>query len=387
FRAAVRDGVTGLEVVPAVLSAVLDAPPDTVPAAYPDLRWLMVTGEATSPELVNRWLGRHPDLPLVNAYGPAECSDDTTLAFLRRTLDPEKVERTPIGQPVANLAMYVTDRHLRPVPLGAPGELICGGAGVGRGYLADPRRTAESFVPDPFAAGPGARAYRTGDLARWRADGQLEFLGRVDHQVKIRGFRIEPGEVEAVTRQHPGVRDCAVICREDTPGNRRLVAYVVAAGPEPVDLGDLRRAAREKLPDYMVPSAYVPLPELPRNAHGKVDRRALPAPDSDRPLLGSAYVAPRTEVETALAAIWSDVLGLTRVGIEDDFFEVGGHSLLLTQVAARINDAFGVDVPLRELFQRSTIAELARALEALRWAAGAPAPAGEAAEDEEEGVL
>ena len=391
FRSVVRDGITGIEVVPSVLAAVLDAPADTVPAAFPDLRWLMLTGEASPPALVNRWFARHAGPPLVNAYGPAECSDDTTLAFLRGALDPEKVERTPIGRPVANLAMYVTDRHLRPVPLGAPGELVHGGVGVGRGYLADPRRTAESFVPDPFAAEPGARAYRTGDLARWRADGQLEFLGRVDHQVKIRGFRIEPGEVEAVTRQHPGVRDCVVISREDTPGNRRLVAYVVAAGPEPLEVADLRRAAREKLPDYMVPSAYVALPELPRNAHGKIDRRALPAPDAERPLVGSAWVAPRTEVETILAAIWCDVLGLARAGIEDDFFELGGHSLLLTQVAARINDAFGVDVPLRELFQRSTIAELARALEALRWAAGVPAgvpvAAGAGGEDEEEGVL
>jgi amino acid adenylation domain-containing protein len=357
FDAVARDGITGLECVPSLLSALFDVQEET--ARDLSLRWLMLTGETLPPALVGRWLGRHPGIPLINAYGPAECSDDITHAHLREPLDPALVERTPIGRPVANFRLYVTDRALRPVPLGVPGELVAAGAGVGRGYLADPKRTAESFVPDPFAVLPGERAYRTGDLVRLRAEGHLEFLGRVDQQVKIRGFRIEPGEVEAVTLRHPQVRDCAVVAREDTPGNRRLVAYVVPMAGEEIDAADLRRAARGALPEYMVPALYVVLPDLPLTPNGKVDRRALPAPEGELVSRDTSYVAPRTSTETQVARIWGEVLQLDPVGVNDLFFDLGGQSLLAVQVVSRVRDALNVELPVQSLFNETSVATMA----------------------------
>ncbi|HEX2188234.1 MAG TPA: phosphopantetheine-binding protein, partial [Longimicrobiaceae bacterium] len=260
---------------------------------------------------------------------------------------------SPIGRAIPDLRLYVLDPARRPVPIGVPGELYVGGAGVARGYLNRPELTAQRFVENPFGEG---RLYRTGDRVRWLADGTLEYLGRLDEQVKIRGFRIELGEIEARLAEHPGVREAVVLAREDVPGDRRLVAYVVGE----VEADALRAHVRQGLPEYMVPSAFVVLDRLPLTANGKVDRRALPAPE-----LASAeerYVAPRTPTEEVLAGIWAEVLGIERVGVEESFFDLGGHSLLATRVVSRVRELFSVELPLRALFEGPTVAEMARVL-------------------------
>ncbi|MGH9361540.1 MAG: phosphopantetheine-binding protein, partial [Thermoanaerobaculia bacterium] len=238
--------------------------------------------------------------------------------------------------------------------------------GVARGYLGRLELTAERFVVDPAT---GGRRYRTGDRVRQRDDGELDFVGRVDHQVKIRGFRIEPGEIEAVMRHHPPVRECVVTCHDNGRGDRRLVAYVVPEPGADLDPAELRRRLRAVLPDHMVPAAYVVLDALPRNANGKLNREALPPPDGERLERDKTYTAPRTAVEEAMAAIWGEVLGMARVGVEDDFFDLGGHSLLGVQVVSRVAEAFGVEIPLRQLFGAPTVAGLAQTVERLRWAA------------------
>ena len=388
FPALVRDGITGIEPVPALMRALLDAPEDARPDTFPDLRWIMPTGEALTPQLASEWLERYPGIPLLNAYGPAECSDDVSFFTVETPPDPEVVPRMPVGKAVANLDLWVVDTNLEPVPVGVPGELLIGGVGVARGYMGDPRRTAEAFVPDPLGDAAGARLYRSGDRLRLLPGGDLEFLGRVDHQVKIRGYRIEPGEVEATLVDQDGVGQAVVICREDTPGDRRLVAYTVPEEGATVDFAEVRRALRATLPDYMVPAAFVGLDAIPLTPHGKVDRKALPAPSGDRPELEAEYVAPRNELEETLAGIWRDILGLERVGVKDDFFDLGGHSLLLTQVVARVRDAVGVEVPLRQFFDRSTLGELAEVIENVRWLSESENLVGTAiGDDEEEGEL
>jgi acyl carrier protein len=264
----------------------------------------------------------------------------------------------PIGRPVWNTALYVLDAGLRPVPVGTPGELYIGGVQVARGYQGRAAMTAERFVPDPFSLQGGARLYRTGDRARWRADGAIEYLGRLDFQVKVRGFRIELGEIESVLRRHQSVADCVVMARAETD-ETRLVAYIVGEA----EAEALRAHVRRSLPEYMVPSAFVPMDALPLTPNGKLDRRALPAPE-----LASAkekYVAPRTPVEEVLAGIWAEVLRLERVGVEDSFFDLGGHSLLATRVVSRVRDAFAIELPLRALFERPTVAVLAPQVESL----------------------
>jgi hypothetical protein len=249
---------------------------------------------------------------------------------------------------------------MQPVPIGVPGELYIGGVGLARGYLGRPDLTAERFVPNPFSGETGARLYKTGDRVRYRADGNLVYLGRLDHQVKIRGFRIELGEVEAALRQHPQVRDCVVVAREDTPGDKRLAAYVVPAphsGPEP-DM--LRRFLRAKLPDYMVPSAFVVMVALPLTSSGKVDRERLLVPEQARPAGG--YAAPRGQVESRLVPLWEEVLGVHPVGVTDNFFDLGGHSLLAGRLLTRVRAAFQADVTLEAFFGEPTIAGLATAL-------------------------
>jgi acyl carrier protein len=270
---------------------------------------------------------------------------------------------TPIGRPIANTQAFILDRHLNPVPIAVTGELYVGGDGLARGYLHRPELTAEQFVPHPFSNTPGARLYRTGDLARYRSDGTIDFLGRIDNQVKIRGFRIELGEIEAILSQHPQVRKSVVLARGDLAGDKRLVAYVVT-NPDPAPtISELQRFLRHRMPDHMVPSAFVMLDKLPLTPIGKVDRRALPAPDRARPEIEEAFVPPRTPVEELLASIWREVLGLQQVGIHDDFFDLGGHSLIATQVLSRVRRAIQVDLPLRRLFQAPTIAQLAKAIE------------------------
>ncbi|MET0395834.1 MAG: condensation domain-containing protein, partial [Longimicrobiaceae bacterium] len=299
-------------------------------------------------------------------YGPTE----TTIYTTAHACAPGVAEAPPIGRPVEGARVYVLDAWGEPAPVGVPGELYVGGAGVARGYLDRPALTAEAFVPDPFGEEPGGRLYRTGDAVRWRASGELEFLGRLDEQVKVRGFRIEPGEIEARLLAHPEVREATVLAREDAPGDRRLVAYYAAEAV--VEAEALRAHLAGSLPEYMVPAAFVWMEALPLNANGKVDRRALPEPGGDAYARGS-YEAPLGEVEAALAGTWAEVLGVGRVGRWDHFFEMGGHSLLATRVISRVRQAFGVEVPLRALFEEPTVAGLARRILALR-PDSAPAP-------------
>jgi len=365
------DRVTVAEVVPSVLRFFLEEAERRGQARPPlaALRWMVPTGEALPPELCRRWLAAYPSVALVNAYGPTECSDDVTHQRIERA-PAAGVARTPIGRTVRNLHLEVVDRGPGPVPAGVAGELWVGGVGVGRGYLRDPRRTAEVFVPDPWGR-PGARAYRTGDRARRLADGTLDFLGRIDHQVKVRGFRIELGEIDSVLAEHPAVTQAVVLTREAEAGGLALVAYVELgeAGPdEPGPLAEdlessVRRFLAARLPDPMIPAGYVGLARFPLTANGKVDRRALTAIAAPSSTRRAEYVAPRTPVEESLAAIWADVLKLERVGAEDDFFDAGGQSLLATQVVSRMRQVFQVEIPVRVVFQRTTLAELAEAVE------------------------
>jgi amino acid adenylation domain-containing protein len=333
-------------------------PPSVLPSLagndLPALQTLVVAGEACPIDLANYWAAR---CRFINAYGPTETTVCATLAQY-----DGNGSRLSIGGPIANTQAYVLGDLLEPVPIGVAGELCVGGAGLARGYLGRPGLTAERFVPDPF--GNGGRLYRTGDLVRYLADGVLEFLGRLDHQVKVRGYRIELGEIEAALLSHGGVAQAAVVAREDAPGDKRLVAYVVGGGDGAPDVSALRGHLKRLLPDYMVPSAFVVLDALPLTANGKVDRRGLPAPEG-RPEIGP-YVAPRTPAEEALASIWREVLKVERVGVHDNFFELGGHSLVATQVIARICDVFEVEFPLRMLFEVTTISTIARRIEERR---------------------
>ncbi|HSG39484.1 MAG TPA: amino acid adenylation domain-containing protein, partial [Thermoanaerobaculia bacterium] len=296
-----------------------------------------------------------PGLPfrLFNHYGPTECTVVTT--WTEVPAGPEGIA-PPLGRPIPGLRVHLLGRHGEPVPPGAPGEICVGGPGLARGYLRRPELTAERFVASPLS--PTGRLYRTGDLVRQRPDGAVEFLGRIDGQVKVRGFRIELGEVQAALLRHPAMKEAEVLAREDVPGERRLVAYVVSPG---TTAGELRAALRKNLPDYMVPSAFVLLDALPLNPNGKVDKPALPAPPRDRG--DEAYVAPRTALEETVAKLWAEVLGLDRVGLQDDFFALGGHSLLATQLISRIREQFSVELPLRDLFESPTVEALARAIE------------------------
>ncbi|HET9396049.1 MAG TPA: phosphopantetheine-binding protein, partial [Nitrospiraceae bacterium] len=273
-----------------------------------------------------------------------------------------------IGKAIPDLQLYVLDAYGEPVPPGVTGELYVGGAGVARGYLNRDELTAERFRPDPFSNDPNARIYKSGDLARWRPDGTLEYLGRNDFQVKIRGFRIELGEIESKLTACAGVREAVVIAREDTPGEKRLVAYVVPNEGTQLSVAKLRETLSQELTEYMVPSAFVMLESLPLTTNGKLDRRALPAPDQSS-VLSRAYEAPIGEAEETIAEIWRELLNLERVGRHDHFFELGGHSLLAMQLGIRVRERFQVDVPLRVLFERPTLAALADAVQSAQFEA------------------
>lgn len=309
-------------------------------------------GEGLPRELADRLLGHGREL--WNLYGPTETTVWSTV---------DRVEAgegaISIGKPIANTEIYIVDKRMRPLPPGIPGELLIGGLGVSQGYLDRPELTAEKFVPDPFGSRPNSLLYRTGDLARWRRDGRLEVVGRIDHQVKLRGYRIELGEIESTLGAHPQVRQAVVIVREDRPGDKRLVAYVTRAdGVAEIDVASLRAQARQRLPDYMMPSAIVTMDAMPLTPNGKVDRRALPAPDAEE-TAADAYVAPRNAEEETLATLWGDILGRPKIGIHDNFFDLGGHSLLATQLVARMQKTMGGDITLRMLFEAPTIAEFA----------------------------
>jgi non-ribosomal peptide synthetase component F len=326
---------------------------------------LVAGGEALPAAAVASWLDAAPDTRIVNEYGPTEatvgCCAHLAEAPAAGTDGPAagRAEATvPIGRPIAGARIYLLDAGLRPVPPGVPGEIYVGGAGLARGYLGRPDLTAERFVPDPLAGGAGLRLYRTGDLGRFLPGGELDFLGRNDTQVKVRGFRVELGEIEAVLTLHPNLREAVVLAREDVPGEIRLVAYLVAGGDPAPNVDELRRHLVAKLPDYMVPAAFVTLASLPLTANGKLDRAALPAPGSMRPDLEKEYVAPRGPVEESLAEIWSEVLGLDRVGVLDSFFALGGDSIRSVRAVALANER-GLAISVEQLFRRQTIEALA----------------------------
>ncbi|HZI86285.1 MAG TPA: amino acid adenylation domain-containing protein, partial [Pyrinomonadaceae bacterium] len=330
---------------------------------------LLCGGETLSYELAEQLSARGSSV--WNLYGPTETTIYSSSGLYRS--DPS--ERTvSIGRPIANTQIYLLDNQLQPVPVGVAGELYVGGAGVARGYLNHPSLTAEKFIPDPFSAEPGARLYKTGDLARYLPNGKIECLGRVDYQVKIRGYRIECGEIGSALDQHPAVRQAVVVARDDSGGDalsslgtaKRLVAYVVTAQSGTPSTNELRVFLKQKLPEYMIPSVFILLDSLPLTPNGKMDRMALPVPDQRRPELASPFVSPRTVVEGILTKIWMEVLKLDKVGIHDNFFELGGHSLLATQVVSRVRQVFKMELPLRTLFDKRTVYEIAKAITKLR---------------------
>lgn len=346
--------ITTLHFVPSMLQAFLEEP------SLQGSRWLrrvICSGEALRPETEERFFSRL-NVELHNLYGPTEASIDVTFWQCRQDVETRSV---PIGKPIANMQTYVLDDELKPVPVGVVGALYLGGVGLARGYLNRPELTAESFIPHPFGRHPGARLYRTGDVARYLPDGNLEFLGRVDQQVKVRGFRVELGEIETALARHPAVREAVVIAHADASGNKRLVAYLVAGEPRPT-VSEWRAYLKEHLPEYMLPSAFMHLNQLPLNANGKLDRRALPPPEWTRPDTRRGFDAPRNHIEETLANIWARVLGVEKIGVHDNFFELGGDSILSLQIIARANQA-GFRFKPHQMFQHQTIAELASVAE------------------------
>lgn len=382
LRKVAQHGITVLEVSPSVLAAMMldfvGREPELPNLSR--LRRLLSSGEALTPTLCLQWFHYYPHIPLLNMWGATECSDDVTHAHVRKPLSPESVA-VPVGTPIRNASVYILDSRLQPVPIGVIGELYIGGICVGRGYLTNPARTAEAFLPDPFGERPGSRLYRSGDLGRYLPDGEIEFVARADDQVKIRGFRVEPGEIEATLAQQRGVAESVVLARDDLPGGKQLVAYVLLqpaandmsgregdsepSRTQPLRDASRRRTVRElrefcarKLPDYMIPAFFVLLDRMPLTSSGKVDRNALPMPDIRALQIHRDTVQPRNAAEDLMAGIWCEVLGLDEVGVHDDFFELGGHSLLATQVISRIREAFKTEISLRQFFARPTIASV-----------------------------
>ena len=359
-----REGVTVLNQTPSAFRQLIQAEPAAARPQPLALRYVIFGGEALEMPSLQPWFERHGDErpQLVNMYGITE----TTVHVTYRPLTRHDVAGgSVIGIPLPDLQLYVLDPHLQPVPLGVPGELFVGGAGLARGYLNRPELTNERFLENPLGSQKGAKLYRTGDRARFLAGRDLEYLGRIDHQVKLRGFRIELGEIEAVLGQHPGVRAAVVLLREDTPGDKRLVAYLVADAPPPAS-NDLRRHLRLHVPEYMVPAAFVLLAALPLTNNGKIDRPALPAPAAAL-AAGSGFLAPRNALESELKNIWEDVLGVKPIGIRENFFDLGGHSLLAVKLFAKIEQVTGKKLPLATLFQAPTIEQCAEMLRRENW--------------------
>ena len=355
-----RERVTVLNQTPSAFRQLVQGEASIIDSSRLGLRLVIFGGEALDFQSLKPWFGRHGDQSpqLINMYGITETTVHVTYRIIKEA-DLSSGLPSLIGAPIPDLELYVLDTHRNLVPVGVPGELYVGGAGLARGYLNRGELTAERFVAHPFDDGKGKRLYRSGDLVRRRGDGDIEYLGRIDNQVKIRGHRIELGEIETVLAQHAAIQQAVVLAREDSE-DRRLVAYVVAAPGCAPSAHELRSFLQQKLPEYMVPSAFMFLDSLPLTPNGKLDRKALPAPEQSRPELEETYCAPRTPVEELLAQIWSDVLKLDQVGVHDNFFELGGHSLLATQVISRIRDTFKLDFPLRSLFEAPTIDGLAQ---------------------------
>ncbi|WP_437581584.1 amino acid adenylation domain-containing protein [Sorangium sp. So ce887] len=383
YRLLGDEGVTLVCQTPSALRQLIHADAAAEPALRDRLRLRLVIygGEASDVAMLEPWWDRHGDEHprLVHVYGPTE----TTVIATHRAMGKPDLERpwsSSIGVAFPDVRVLLLDRNRAPVPVGVAGEIYIGGPGVARGYLKRPELTQERFLQDPFGDSPDSRLYKTGDLARYLASGEIEFLGRIDDQVKIHGHRIELGEIAAALCQHPGVREVAVVVREDAPGDKRLVAYVVPRAVQGASVGDeqallpaLRALAQRQLPSFMVPSAFMALEALPTSPNGKVDRRALPAPGGDRQELGRAFVAPRSELEEALAGLWKELLRVERVGVHDSFFELGGSSLHAVQLFSRLRGAFGIDVGFQELFDHPTVAGLA----ALSQGGGRAAPRAE----------
>jgi acyl-coenzyme A synthetase/AMP-(fatty) acid ligase/acyl carrier protein len=335
-----------------VLNQMLD--PDDLAGTT---RTLIIGGEALNSETLSVWRTAAPGVRLINEYGPTETVVGCCVYEVKAE-DPDHGP-VPIGRPIANTELYILDKCLHAAPVGVTGELYIGGAGVARGYLERPELTAQVFMPNPFSEVPGTRLYRTGDRARYRRNGIIEYLGRVDQQVKIRGFRIELGEIESALNRHPDIAEAVVLARHDVPGDTRLVAYLVPQPDREPATNEVRTFLRELLPEYMVPTAFVTLRAFPLTPNGKINREALPAPTSSNVDLEGTYVAPRTVLEEVIAAIWVETLGFKRIGVHDNFFEVGGHSLLAMQVISRIREEFHIELPVRSFFDGMTIERLA----------------------------
>jgi amino acid adenylation domain-containing protein len=348
-----RHPVDCMKLVPSHLAALLMAPR---PQHVLPRKKLVLGGESSSWALMDQVRALAPECEIFNHYGPTETTVGVLAGLVERAAPGHAPATVPLGRPLAHSRLYVLDAWLQPVPVGVPGELYIAGPQVTRGYLGRPELTAERYLPDLYSPTPGARMYRSGDKVRWLADGRVEFLGRSDFQVKVRGFRVEPGEISSVLREHPAVREALVVAREDVPGDKRLVAYLVpSSGPLTVE--SPRAFLQQRLPAHMVPSAFVILEALPLTPNGKVDRKALPVPDVSA--ARAQYVAPRTPLEEQLAGVFAQVLGLERVGVEDDFFALGGHSLLAVRLMALIRERTGLALPLSALFQGSTVERLA----------------------------
>jgi amino acid adenylation domain-containing protein len=352
-----KERVTILNQTPSALRQLLDAKPNIEDLR---LRTIICGGDALDRELAQELT--ELAIPVWNFYGPTESTVWATNTLIEAAAETAEAGDASIGRPIADIQIYLLDDYLHPAPVGVPGELCIGGEGLARGYLHRPDLTAEKFIPNPFSRRPGERIYRTGDLARYRRDGKIEFLGRLDNQVKLRGFRIELGEIETVLGRHGQVEQAVVVAREDQPGEKRLVAYIVPSGAPAPGATELRKFLQLSLPEYMVPSAFVMLESLPLTPNNKVDRRALPPPDETRPDLQQAYVAPRNRVEEQLITLWKNVLQLKSIGVRDNFFELGGHSLLAARLFAQIENRLGKHLPLAVLFQSPTIEQLANVL-------------------------
>ncbi|MBE9167116.1 non-ribosomal peptide synthetase [Pleurocapsales cyanobacterium LEGE 06147] len=374
FQVIQQSQITLVELVPVVLKALIDylsnLPIES--RQLPSLQWMMVTGEAVSVDLVNDWLKLYPKIPVVNAYGPSEASDDITQAIIEQPL-PTTQRTVSIGKPLANLNLYILDRHLQLVPIGVAGEICVSGYGVGVGYWRNREKTEASFLANPLAETakplPGTGVdllYKTGDLGRWLPDGRIEYLGRIDNQVKIRGFRLELGEIETVLSQHPEIEAAVAIALEDDSGDKTLVAYVVAHNTSLVSdrelILQLRQFLEERLPKQMIPSALMSLPAFPLTPSGKIDRRAFPKIENTP----KEFIPPKTVTEKTVAAIWGQVLKREQIGIDDNFFDLGGHSLLATQVISRLREKYQQEIPLRSLFEEPTVAKLAAYLDKIQ---------------------
>jgi amino acid adenylation domain-containing protein len=372
FQALKSAKITVVELVPTLFKSLLEYA-SQLPIqdrTLPDLQWMMLSGESISVEWINRWIEIYPHIPIANAYGPSEAADDITQYIIDQPL-PENQRTVPIGKPLANLNLYILDQEMKLLPIGAPGEICVSGIGVGNGYWKNEAKTKLSFVTNPFTSqlvSPRNHdvIYQTGDLGRWLTDGNIEFLGRIDHQVKIRGFRVELGEIEAVLRQHPAVKETVVVVREDNPHDKCLAAYLVIRNSQQTEglIEQLRSLLKEKLPQHMIPADFIWLEKIPIAPSGKVDQKALPAPDRSQPQL--KFVAPRNPTEEIIADIWCQILKREKIGIYDDFFALGGHSLLATQVVSRLREAFQIELPLRSLFEMLTVARIVEYIEQIK---------------------